>query len=318
MATTQPSMRVLTGLDDEAIRALLADEEFFWCDLSAPTPGEVIRLGHLLGLHPLAVEDTQEFGQRPKLDEYGDYALLVMLGARGGDNEAELATFEVHAFVSGRWIVTVHRDPVPELDALVPVIQGPCESEEWIVYRVIDTVTDTLAACAERLIEGADRYEELALDPNAPDLARRIIDAARPAKILRRRLEPERILFGGRLDQISALPGLEAGTRMYLRDVGDTVAHACDLLDEAVARMHADLELHLAVTNTRLSRSNERLSVVATIFLPLTVLTGFFGQNFGWLTDHITSSAAFWGLGFGLFAAITIVTLALLRRRHLI
>ena len=102
-------MQVLDTVDLDAIRALHGREEFFWLDLDAPSDADVDALGELLGIPDLAIEDTKEFGQRPKLDDYGERVLIVFYGAHG----TELV--EVHVHVSGQEVVTVRRAPCAHL-----------------------------------------------------------------------------------------------------------------------------------------------------------------------------------------------------------
>ncbi|HEU4656493.1 MAG TPA: CorA family divalent cation transporter, partial [Capillimicrobium sp.] len=110
-------MQVLRAADPTAVAETRERGEFLWLDLVDPSPEEVERAGQLFGLHPLALEDTQKFGQMPKLDRYGDWLLLVYYGARrGGADEAELV--ETHLFVAADWLVTVRREPCISLEEL--------------------------------------------------------------------------------------------------------------------------------------------------------------------------------------------------------
>lgn len=127
-----------TGLDEAFIRDHLERDHFFWLDLTAPNEDDLAKLHDLFGFHPLALEDTKEFGQRPKLDNYTDYIFLVFYGAwrhRTGDPSP---LREVHLFISGKYLITIHRDPLPALDQqreqlhgrvfaqrAVPAVQGP-------------------------------------------------------------------------------------------------------------------------------------------------------------------------------------------------
>src|SRR5919204_1164744 len=109
-------MEVLTSLDRERISELRARDTFFWLDLVEPSQETIASFAEVFDFHPIAVEDTLHFGQRPKLDEYGDYALLVYYGVRRGERGAE--PVEVHLFLHGDFLITVHRDPCAELDEL--------------------------------------------------------------------------------------------------------------------------------------------------------------------------------------------------------
>src|SRR3954471_13147081 len=104
-------MEVLTALDRAHIEELRSRGEFFWLDLSHPTDEDLDALGELLGLHPLALEDTKGFNQRPKLDDYDTYVLLVFYGVAQEREEGETGDdpdlLEVHLYISGDAVITV-------------------------------------------------------------------------------------------------------------------------------------------------------------------------------------------------------------------
>src|ERR687891_90547 len=138
-------MEVLTGVDDERIAVQRRKDEFFWLDLADPSAADLDALEAALGLHPVAMEDTREFGQRPKADAYQDHVLLVFYTARpadpGGDRLIE--PIEVHVYVSGHWIVTVRRRPCVALDQLhETLVPEGTEEEDYLVYRILDPLTD--------------------------------------------------------------------------------------------------------------------------------------------------------------------------------
>src|SRR5947209_20602137 len=108
-------MRILRSPDIAELQALRAGNQFFWLDLNDPSPETVQAVGDVLGLHELAVEDTKEFGQRPKIDGYGDQLLMVYFGA-SDDPGGEPVPVEIHLHVSPRFVVTVHREPCKEFE----------------------------------------------------------------------------------------------------------------------------------------------------------------------------------------------------------
>src|SRR4051794_19986503 len=109
-------MEVLTSVDRPRIAALLERDEFFWLDLEEPEDAELNALGELLGLHPLALEDTREFSQRPKVDRYGDMVLLVFYTAHVPPDGPGVELLEVHLYVWGGFLVSVRRRPCEELE----------------------------------------------------------------------------------------------------------------------------------------------------------------------------------------------------------
>lgn len=138
-------MQVLTRVDPPELQRLVARDAFFWLDLVDPTDEDLAILGAELRLHPLALEDTREFGQRPKLDRYGDRVLLVFASVRltAPEDPRMYEPVEVHLHISGGFVVTARRIRSPELDALhAPLVGAPDASEDYLLYRILDGLTD--------------------------------------------------------------------------------------------------------------------------------------------------------------------------------
>jgi magnesium transporter len=300
-------MQVLDTVDAEAIRALHERGEFFWLDLHNPTDAEVDLLGSLLGIPPLAIQDTKEFGQRPKIDDYGQRVLVVFYGAQGGD------LVEVHVHVSGDEVVTVRRQPCAHLGAARELAAArTAHTEQELVYRILNALADSLRALADQYSAEVQHLEDVAFERPTAAERRRMSQLRSELFRLQQIVVPQRDLLGRGGDLLESLPGLERdAARHRFRDVHDDlvltvneVDYLRDLLAEAV--------------NVLLNQMAGRLTVVATFFLPLTFATGFFGMNFGWLVDHIDSAAAFFLLGVGSMAVtVLLATLLLLRAGYL-
>jgi magnesium transporter len=304
-------MEVLRALDLQLIRALRERGEFFWLDLERPAPEDIDALGTVFGFDPFAVEDTREFGQRPKLDPYDDHVLLVFYGADGPD------LVEVHVYVSGEAVVTVrHGDSAILAGARERVARDEARSEEVAVYHVLDALTDSFLPTLDALEAEVEALEQSILDGTMPAHREEVLRLRRRLAGLRRVAVPQRDVLASAVEVIDALPGMSPDERHpWLRDVQDhlrAIAERIDLEREAVDQA---LDLYVAGTNYRLNQAIKQLTVIATVFLPLTFVTGFFGQNFRWLVDHIDTLTAF--LVYGVAGTIAAV-LALLWwfRRH--
>ena len=102
-------MRELSEYHHDEIADLRARDEFFWLDLDSPNEAKLEAISDQLGWHPLAVEDTREWNQRPKLDDYADHVLLVFYGVRPTSEPLDAKPLEVHIYVHGGYVVTIHR-----------------------------------------------------------------------------------------------------------------------------------------------------------------------------------------------------------------
>jgi magnesium transporter len=287
-------MEVLTEVDRDRIEALQRRDEFFWLALHAPAEADLDAAGALLQLHELALEDTREFAQRPKLDRYPGAVLLVYWTARVTGDPAGVEQVEVHLHISGDFLFTVHRIPCIELDALRATLSPEdAETEEYIVYRVLDGLTDALFPVVDHLEARIDALEETVLrEPDRRQLSE-IYRLKQEVQQLQRRLVPQRDHFPAVGEAVAALPGLTRGPREYLRDVGDHLAQVTGELYRQTDDLGALTSTYFNANANRLNRLATRLTVLATFFLIWTLVTSFFGQNFKWLTDHIDTFEAF-------------------------
>jgi magnesium transporter len=309
-------VQVLDSVDEARISELRQQGVFFWLDLVAPGQDDIKRAGRIFGWHELAIEDTLHFGQRPKLDEYGSYVLLVFYGVQHEGDKPQ--PIEVHIYISGECIVTVRRGGCLHLeDVKRRLTNHAADVEEYIVYRVLDALTDSFFPLVQDIDERIERMEDEALTKPGPDRLNEVYDIKREVSDLRRIVLPQRDLLASGGDLIQRLPGLSGDTAHdYFRDVYDHLVRIAEQIDAARDGLTGVLEVWLSMRSLRMDELATRLTAVATIFLPLTFLTGFFGQNFGWLVRHISSAGAFWGLGIGGMVASILIAYAYVRRNE--
>jgi magnesium transporter len=300
-------MQVLDTVDLDAIRALHEREEFFWLDLDSPGDAELDALGALLGIPDLAIEDTKEFGQRPKLDDYGERVLIVFYGAHGTD------LVEVHVHVSGKEVVTVRRAPCAHLwEARERAATARVRTEQDLVYRVLDALAESLRTLADRHAAEVEHLEEIAFERPKPADRRRMSELRSDLFRLQQIVMPQREMLARGGDLLETLPGLERDVARHpFRDVHDDLVVTSTEIDYL-------RELLAEAVNVLINQMAGRLTIVATIFLPLTFATGFFGMNFGWLVDHISSAESFLVLGVGgMIVPLVIAAVLLLRTGYL-
>lgn len=304
---------------DDALRALLADPGagVLWLDLDARSAHVAQILGDVLGVHPLAVEDAEHFGQRAKAEEYGEHLYLVMFGAGAHDDDADRLA-EVHLFVSERLLVTVHREPCPALDETRrrAVVTGVATDVARLLHRVLDDLVDSFFPVLDEIDAGIEAIED-ALDTGRADdaLHRSIFRLRRRLVALRKVVAPARDQMGRLVSGSLPVPGLSDDSWRYFRDVEDHLIRITEAIDGHRDLLAALTDVHLTAVSNRLNAVMKQLSVVAGVFLPLTFLTGFFGQNFGWLVDAVGGASAFWVLGVGLQVISVVALLVWFRRR---
>jgi magnesium transporter len=309
-------VQVLDHVDEAQIADLRQREEFFWLDLVAPPADAIKDAGRIFGWHELAIEDTLHFGQRPKIDEYGSYVLLVFYGMHHVGEDA--LTVEVHMYISGEGIVTVRPGSCLHLDdAKQRLKDKTADVEEYIVYRVLDSLTDSFFPFVQRIDEQVEALEDKALTEQSGEQLGEVFELKRELNDIRRIVLPQRDLLASGGDLIQRLPGLSGDVAHdYFRDVYDHLVRISEQIDAERDGLTGVLDVWVSMRSMRMDELTTRLTIVATIFLPLTFLTGFFGQNFGWLVRHINSPGAFWGLGVGGMIASIVIAYAYVRRNE--
>lgn len=313
-AFTVPCM---SEVDEKAIRDHLARDHFFWLDLSSPGPEELGKLHDLFGFHPLALEDAQHFGQRPKLDRYDDHIFLVFYGSAGHEGDAEDLLQEVLMFVSGKYLVTIHKEPLPALAEQLSRLDGQLlHSEQFLLYRVFDALTDSFFPPLARMDDEIDELEAAVLAGPTDAQLQRLFAMKRSLVAMRKVVSPQRDLFARSIDQLADLPGLQLDERDYFRDVYDHLIRISDLIDSYRDLLSSTTDLYLSTVSNRQNEVMKQLAIVGTIFLPLSFITGFFGMNFSWLVDTgITSTWSFFVLGLGSMVVTCLLLVRFFKQR---
>lgn len=306
-------MEVLTELDRERIAHERQQGRFFWLDLHEPTPEQLDEVGDLLALHPMAMEDTREFGQRPKVDVYENHVLVVFFTARVSDERGDVAEpIEVHVYVSGDFIVTVRRLACDLLDRLhESMLPEDTEAEDYLVYRIFDTLTDAWYPVIASIEEEVDGLEAEVFRRTRRDQLSRIYRLRQEVREHHRLLSGQRDNFGDAAEAIRNLAGLSRGAKEYLRDVVDHLAQITGEFHRQLEDLMSLAQTYFNANADRLNGTATRLTVVGTLFVVWTLITGFFGQNFPYLVNHIGGLHHFLLFGVGGLLVPTVILGAL-------
>jgi magnesium transporter len=298
----------------EEIRSKLDRGEFFWLDLYQPDSEDFDLLRRVFGFHPLAVEDSEHFGQRPKGEFYEDFVFLVLFGAAPPPDEDRLV--EVHCFYSERFLVTVRRDESPASDRLRERYAREGTPEPiYVLYHLADALVDSFFSALADFDDRIDTLqEEIAAGPTDDQLQELSHMRSRLAR-LRRVVTPQRDLFAQFIVGVTPLPGMTREAERYFRDVYDHLIRVSEQIDSYRELLTGSMDVYLSTASNRLNVVTKQLALIATIALPLIVISGFFGQNFGWMVEHVDSWAAFVALGIGLQVASLALLVLYFKRR---
>jgi len=299
------SFPVLEASDLNRITGYLQANQFFWLDLHDPKADQLSQLGELLHLHPLTIEDAGTFSERPKRERYEGYVSLVVYGVDEQAAAGEHLLREVHMLISGDWVVTLHPTPFAVLDALrARVRREPLRREQALILEIVETVMSSYVPVLDRVDDAIDEIEQELIEQPREQSLQRIFSLKRDLIAMRRVVTPMRDFFARDAEEITHLPGMEPDDTFYFRDIYDTLVRTSDLIDSYRDLLSGATDMYLSTVANRQGEISKQLTIIATIFLPLTFLTGFFGQNFAFLTGHVQNTTwSFFVLGLGLLIA---------------
>ena len=288
-----------------------------WVDLSDPSPEEGRILIDQFHFHELAVEDALNEIHHPKVESYGDYLYLILHGIDFQARQHRFLTQDVDFFLGPHYLVTVRK----RASRSVTKVQEVCgrdsrllgEGPAALMHRIIDTMVDHYRPETEKLQGRLDVLEKDVFSRPDPELVRKILDFKRDIASLRRVVLPQR-------DAVARLarrefPQVSEPLAYRFRDVHD---HLVRLSDEAMYfqdRITSLLEAHLSMVSNQLNGVMKVLTVIATIFMPLTVLTGMWGMNIDLPRFPGGDWMDFWWV-FLMMLAISVTMLVLFRRKR--
>jgi magnesium transporter len=278
---------------------------FVWLGLFEPGEAEMDQVRRLFGVHELAVEDALSSHQRPKVETYDkDLQLVILRTARYDDAAEEVEFGNIAVLLSPTFVITVRQGVASDLrDARQRLEQRPkllAAGSSSALWAILDEVVDDYAPVVAGLERDIDEVEATVFSGSVAP-TERIYSLRSEATNFYRAVHPLLAVVA-----TVKRTTLARELRPYLRDVQDhlllveeEVAAQRDLLGTVLQANVAVLSVEQTRVSVRQNSTIEQLTVLATVFLPLTFITGFFGQNFAWLVHHISSYTAFivYGLG---------------------
>ena len=293
-----------------------ASEVTLWVDIAAPSVPESLLLSDTFRFHPLSVEDAMSALQFPKVEAYNGYLYVVLHGLDYTKGE-DFGTHDIDFFLGRNFLVTVHdgnsrsiqeiRDYCPRNHTILG--DGPVA----LFHRIVDRLVDRYVPEVEEFEDWMDEIEGAVFGTPTPDLVRDILDLKRQVSALRRIAIPQRDVIG----RLARREFTDISTEMAYR-FRDVYDHIVRLNDQAMMlqdRITGVLEAHLSNVSNRLNQIMKVLTVVSTIFMPLTLLSGIWGMNVP--LPHFPGGEAlqFWWV-LGVMVGLTAAMLTLFRAKR--
>lgn len=271
--------------DDELVSALASGQGFVWVSLESATEDEIHQvLRQVFSFHPLAIEDCVSSGyQVAKLDDFIDYLFIITHALPQASAFDELDPQELDLFLGQNYLVTCHTDPnMTSIDNTWKLLwkddritrNGP----DFLCHKILDTIVDEYMPLIDRMETEVEWLEDSAMEKPTPETLQRLLAIKHSILSLRRVIAPQREVMN-RLSR-DGFAQIKTQSLIYYRDIYDHLVRIQDLADTIRDIVSGTLDIYLNATNLRLNEIMKALTIVSTIFLPLSFITGAFGMNF--------------------------------------
>ncbi len=275
---------------EQLLDILRTEHGAVWIDMQTPSMDEYKSvLESTFHFHPLAIEDAINDIHLPKIDDYGTYLYLVFHTVGLGQEPMDIETEEVDVFLGLNYLITIHDQPRRSIerawDTEHHLASGLARGPAMLLYELLDNqidsyipIIDAFEAQLERL--GDDIFLS---NENERYLLNRLLTAKSSSLRLQRILTPQRELLG-RLatNEYRAIP---APVRIYFRDVYDHLARLANLAESTRDLAGSTIETHLALVNNRMNEIMKILTIMSSIFIPLSFIAGIYGMNFEYMPE---------------------------------
>jgi magnesium transporter len=267
----------------ELAEALQDEDGIVWLDLNGDSHEEVTAvLLETFQFHPLAIDDTLNETHLPKIDDWGRYLYLVLRSVSYRPDQHRVQLPELDIFLGSNYLVTYHEQPMEALEAVWDV----CAADErlmqngpaYLLYRLADGLINEYLNVIEELEDSVEAIEVQVLAHPRPIVQSEIMRLKHIVLQLRRVLSLQREV----LNRLSRDPYalINDEERFYFRDVYDHLIRLYDMVDGVRDLIMGTMDVYLSVVNNRMNDIMKTLTLITTLFMPLTFVTGFFGMNF--------------------------------------
>ena len=263
-------------------------DELIWLNAEKPTEKDMTFLQEHFGFHPLAIEDCMTTIQRPKIDRYDGYLFIVLHAANLGPHKDKATSLEVDIFIGANYIVTVHMKPIKSISSSRErCIKNPkmlSRGPAYLFYNIADALVDNYFPILEKLDKEIEKLEQKLFKEGSIENINKILSIKETVLTLRRFVGPQRdiVNFLARGDYQPTIPN---DLSIYFRDITDLSARISDTLDSYRDVLTSILSGYTSVASNRLNEIMKVLTVIATIMMPLTLISGIYGMNFKYMPE---------------------------------
>jgi len=261
-------------------------DEFLCVSLETASNEEIdLVLRDIFHFHPLAIEDCQSAGfQVSKIDDFSDYIFIITHAILNKSENGELTTEELNLFLGKNYIVTVFtEDQMPAIGKTRDLIQKDnrisINGPDFLCHTILDAIVDDYLPLIDQMETEVEWLEDSVLEKPKPETLQRLLTIKHSIMALRRFISPQREVMN-RLSREDFPNVIDSQSLIYFRDIYDHLVRIQDLADILRDILSGALDIYLNSTSLRLNEIMKALTIVSTVFLPLSFITGAFGMNF--------------------------------------
>lgn len=257
-------------------------KSFIWLDMEDPNEEEFKILSDMFNFHPLPIEDCSNYTDVSKFDDFEDYLFIVIHGVLYGENNKDFKKHELDIFIGKNYLVTVHKDKMKTINInLAKVKKNPSimsKGVDFLLYNIMDELVDNYMPLLDLIENKIERLEDNVINGDVKDIMPEIVNNKREILNLKRSVGPQREIINKIARRDSAV--ITNKYVIYFRDVYDHIVRVNELIESNRERLGSIFEIYLSSISNRMNDIMKRLTLVATIFMPLTLIVGIYGMNF--------------------------------------
>ncbi|TAK35653.1 MAG: magnesium/cobalt transporter CorA [Chloroflexota bacterium] len=311
-----PSGELLSDVDLESLKGYVQDSRcVIWLDLDSPTTEEVDLVGLLLGITHLTLEDVTKQGQRAKIESYDRYLYMVMHGMRLEEPDGHLALPELDLILGLNYVLSVHYEPMDNVLQHRQITETTASvmsrGADFLLYALVDGLVDSYFPVLDSMDDLIDELEDIIVGRTEDGVLARIFRVKRDVVSLRKVISPQIEVFSQLTNR--TYHQIKEEHIIYFRDVHDHLIRAFEVIDSYRDLMTGALDAYLSTVSNRLNSVMKRLTLIATIFMPITFVTGVFGMNFGYAPQVVWDNGTLFWFSLAGMAIITAVQLLYFR-----
>ncbi len=280
-----PGKPARTDISPAEFPRLIRDKRgLLWVDFSAEPPDTTLPILQSFKFHPLAIDDALQETHAPKIDDWGDYLYIVLnyMHLVKATDPWDTEIDELDIFLGRNYVITHHDNPVDSIDETWDLCQRDPryvkDGPDHLLYKIIDATVMNYMPIIEKIDEEIDWIEDQVFDRPSSQTLARLFTLKRVLLAMRRILLPQReVLNKMARDDYRVI---DEKDRIFYRDIYDHLVRLHDVNESLRDLVGGALDTYLSVINNRMNEVMKTLTIITTLFMPLTFVTGFFGMNF--------------------------------------